>query len=157
MKDNVYTIKKMCKELDQSRQKIRRRLEKLDIEAINEHTRTYENQPLEYDRQAFLKLAKEFNLEVSEHDCTATVQHSSTERTTNEQQRTAEKNYKDSNDKLIKVLQDQLKEANKSKSNLEKLLDQQQQLTLISNREIDMLKLELEEKKESKQWWKFWK
>ncbi|QKG51187.1 DUF536 domain-containing protein (plasmid) [Providencia rettgeri] len=37
-------------------------------------------------------------------------------------------------DKLIKVLEEQLEEANKSRANLEKLLDQQQQLTLISNR-----------------------
>ena len=56
MKDNIYTIKNLCDELNEPRQKIRRRLEKLEIKAINEDTRTYENEPLEYDYQAFLKL-----------------------------------------------------------------------------------------------------
>ena len=59
-----------------------------------------------------------------------------------------------------------MEEANKSRANLEKLLDQQQQLTLISNRKIEALKLELEKKEESEiekneetvknKWWKFW-
>lgn len=49
MKDNVYTIKKLCDELNQPRQKIRRRLEKLGIKSINEDTRVYKNDPLEYD------------------------------------------------------------------------------------------------------------
>ena len=54
MKDNIYTIKNLCDELNEPRQKIRRRLEKLEIKAINEDTRTYENEPLEYDHQAVL-------------------------------------------------------------------------------------------------------
>ncbi|AZH07634.1 DUF536 domain-containing protein [Proteus mirabilis] len=67
--------------------------------------------------------------------------------TTNEQHRTAEETSKD---KLIKVLEEQLEEANKSRANLEKLLDQQQQLTLISNRKIEALKLEFEKKEMEK-------
>ncbi|HFE5366905.1 TPA: DUF536 domain-containing protein, partial [Staphylococcus aureus] len=55
-----------------------------------------------------------------------------------------------SKDKLIKVLEEQLEEANKSRANLEKLLDQQQQLTLISNRKIEALKLEFEKKEMEK-------
>ena len=57
-----------------------------------------------------------------------------------------------------------MEEANKSRANLEKLLDQQQQLTMISNKKFESLKLELDEKKEpeknieeTKKWWKFWK
>ena len=81
------------------------------------------------------------------------------QRTTNEQHRTAEETSKD---KLIKVLEEQLEEANKSRANLEKLLDQQQQLTLISNKKLESLKLELEEKEEIKddkkrKWWQFFK
>lgn len=68
--------------------------------------------------------------------------------TTNEQHRTAEETSKD---KLIKVLEEQLEEANKSRANLEKLLDQQQQLTLISNKKLESLKLELEEKESETQ------
>ena len=64
---------------------------------------------------------------------------------------------------MIKVLEKQLEEANKSRANLEKLLDQQQQLTLISNKKLESLKLELEEKDqeikddEKKKWWQFFK
>lgn len=53
MKGNIYTIKNLCEELNQPRQKVRRRLIKLDIQAINEDTRTYKNEPLEYDYQSF--------------------------------------------------------------------------------------------------------
>ena len=154
MKDNIYTIKNLCDELNQPRQKVRRRLEKFEIKAINEDTRTYENEPLEYDHQAFLKLAKEFNVKINNTECTASVQH----RTANEQHRTAEETSKD---KLIMVLEKQLEEANKSRANLEKLLDQQQQLTLVSNKKLESLKLEIEEVKEEKElvkkWWQFWK
>ena len=138
MKDNIYTIKNLCDELNQPRQKIRRRLEKLEIKAINEDTRTYENESLEYDHQAFLKLAEEFDVQIDKNECTTSVQ----QRTTNEQHRTAEETSKD---KLIKVLENQLEEANKSRANLEKLLDQQQQLTLISNKKLEALRLELED------------
>ena len=144
MKEKIYTIKNLCDELNQPRQKVRRRLEKLDIKAINEDTRIHENEPLEYDHQAFLKLAKEFDVKINNTDCTASVQ----QRTTNEQHRTAEERSKD---KLIKVLEKQLEEANKSRANLEKLLDQQQQLTLVSNKKIELLRLELEEKESEKQ------
>jgi len=64
MKDNIYTIKNLCDELNQPRQKIRRRLKKLEIKAINEDTRIYENEPLEYDHQTFLKLAEEFDVRI---------------------------------------------------------------------------------------------
>ena len=167
MKEKIYTIKNLCNELNQPRQKVRRRIEKLDINAINEDTRIHENEPLEYDHQAFLKLAKEFDVKINNTECTASVQH----RTANEQHRTAEETSKD---KLIMVLEKQLEEANKSRANLEKLLDQQQQLTLVSNKKIELLRLELEEKEsekqideginkeemkkdEKKKWWNFFK
>src|SRR5699024_6479759 len=137
MKEKIYTIKNLCNELNQPRQKVRRRIEKLDIKAINDDTRIHENEPLEYDHQAFLKLAKEFDVKINNTECTA-----------NEQHRTAEETSKD---KLIMVLEKQLEEANKSRANLEKLLDQQQQLTLVSNKKIESLRLELEEKESEKQ------
>lgn len=144
MKEKIYTIKNLCNELNQPRQKVRRRIEKLDIKAINDDTRIHENEPLEYDHQAFLKLAKEFDVKINNTECTASVQ----QRTANEQHRTAEETSKD---KLIMVLEKQLEEANKSRANLEKLLDQQQQLTLVSNKKIELLRLELEEKESEKQ------
>ena len=162
MKEKIYTIKNLCNELNQPRQKVRRRIEKLDIKAINEDTRIHENEPLEYDHQAFLKLAKEFDVKINNTECTASVQQrtaSVQQRTANEQHRTAEETSKD---KLIKVLEKQLEEANKSRANLEKLLDQQQQLTLISNKELESLKLEFEvkeqlTKKQEKKWYQIFK
>ena len=148
MKEKIYTIKNLCDELNQPRQKIRRRLEKFEIKAINEDTRTYENEPLEYDHQAFLKLAEEFDVQIRDEGFMSSVQHRTTECTTNEQHRTTEETSKD---KLIKVLEKQLEESNKSRANLEKLLDQQQQLTLVSNKKIESLRLELEEKESEKQ------
>ena len=150
MEDSVYTIKNLCDELNEPRQKVRRRLEKLEIKAINEDTRAYKNDPLKYDHQSFLKLAEEFDVQIRDEGFMSSVQHRTTEET--------------SKDKLIKVLENQLEEANKSRANLEKLLDQQQQLTMISNKKFESLKLELDEKKEpeknieeTKKWWKFWK
>ena len=103
----------------------------------------------------FLKLAEEFDVRIDNKECTASVQ----QRTANEQHRTAEETSKD---KLIKVLEEQLEEANKSRANLEKLLDQQQQLTLISNKEFESLKLEFEvkeqlTKKQEKKWYQIFK
>ena len=150
--ENVYLVTFFGK--NGATPKVRRRIEKLDIKAINDDTRIHENEPLEYDHQAFLKLAEEFDVRIDNKECTASVQ----QRTANEQHRTAEETSKD---KLIKVLEEQLEEANKSRANLEKLLDQQQQLTLVSNKKLESLKLEIEEVKEEKElvkkWWQFWK
>ena len=74
MKEKIYTIKNLCDELNQPRQKVRRRIEKLDIKAINDDTRIHENEPLEYDHQAFLKLAKEFDVKINNTEYTASVQ-----------------------------------------------------------------------------------
>lgn len=148
MEDNIYTIKRFCDELNQPRQKIRRRIEKFDIKAKNEDNRVYKNDPLEYDYQAFLILAKEFDIQTSDTEGTVSVQHCTTESTTNGQHSTTEHFSKD---KLIKVLEEQLEEANKSRVNLERLLDQQQQLTLVSNKEMEALRLEIEESRELKQ------
>ena len=130
MEDSVYTIKNLCDELNEPRQKVRRRLEKLEIKAINEDTRAYKNDPLKYDHQSFLKLAEEFDVQIRDKEFMSSVQHRTTEET--------------SKDKLIKVLENQLEETNKSRANLEKLLDQQQQLTLISNKKLEALRLEFE-------------
>lgn len=151
MKDYVYTIKKLCQELDQPRQKIRRRLIKLGIKAVNEDSRAYKNVPLKYDYQAFLTLAEEFNVSVRYTEFIASEKKRSTDEQNcteaNEQHNTENL----SKDKIIKVLEEQLKESNKSRENLEKLLDQQQQLTLMSNRELEMLKLKTEEVSKEKE------
>ena len=95
MEDSVYTIKNLCDELNEPRQKVRRRLEKLEIKAINEDTRAYKNDPLKYDHQSFLKLAEEFDVQIRDEGFMSSVQHRTTECTTNEQHRTTEETSKD--------------------------------------------------------------
>ena len=79
MEDSVYTIKNLCDELNEPRQKVRRRLEKLEIKAINEDTRAYKNDPLKYDHQSFLKLAEEFDVQIRDKEFMSSVQHRTTE------------------------------------------------------------------------------
>lgn len=144
MKDDIYTISRLCEELNQPRQKIRRRINKLGVKAINENTRTYKNEPLEYSEEAYLELLNEFNNKNS-------VQQRNTDSTSDRNTKKSEKITKeDDKDNLISVLKSQLEETNKSRANLEKLLDQQQKLTLMANNEIETLKLEMkEEEKET--------
>lgn len=71
MEENFYTINELCEELDEPRHKIRRRLIKLNIKAINEDTRNYKNEPLEYDHQTFLKLVEEFDIKFINRESTA--------------------------------------------------------------------------------------
>lgn len=73
--------------------------------------------------------------------------------------------------KIIEDYQKQLQQKDKQLSELHKLLDQQQQLTLQANRQNEYLRLELEtfqegeDKKDEveikdydgKKWWHFWK
>lgn len=65
IKNDFFTLKRLEKELGQSRQNITRRLDKLGVKAINEDNREYKTQPLHYDNETFIKLAKEFDVQVS--------------------------------------------------------------------------------------------
>lgn len=137
MNNDVYTIKRLSNELKQPRQNIRRRIIKLDIEAINQHTKKHKNDPLEYDYQAFIQLAESFGVSIS---ITNSNTDSSTDCSTKEIHSTTDDISKD---KLIEVLQEQLDIANKSRENLERLLDQQQQLSLNDKNKIELLELEI--------------
>lgn len=131
MNKQVYTITELSKELNQARQNVRRRLIKLGIKAINESNREYKTDPLKYNYQALTELAEDFGVVLSTTNSNTNEQASST----NEQ---AEKG-------LIEVLKDQLKHEREQNTELLKLLNQQQQLTLISNKKLEVLKLELED------------
>ena len=138
MSNDIYTIKRLSKELGQASQNIRRRIVKLDIKAINQEKRTYKNDPLKYNHQAFIKLSDDFGVTISNTKETQSNTKSNTKVT--------QSNTDDiSKDKLIEVLKEQLDVANKSRENLERLLDQQQQLNLSDRNKIKFLELELEE------------
>lgn len=129
MADDIYTITRLADELQKTRQNVRRRIEKLDIKALNEDTRSYQTEPLEYDILTYLRLAESFGISVS-----------NTNDIPNDTQQ----------DELIQVLKDQLKVANEEKKELRNLLDQQQQLNMSDKSRIELLELELEETPEEK-------
>lgn len=124
MADDIYTITRLADELQKTRQNVRRRIKKLDIKALNEDTRVYQTEPLEYDKVTYLKLAESFGISVCN---------------TND---IADDIVKD---ELIQVLKDQLQVANEEKKELRKLLDQQQQLNLSDKNRVERLELELKE------------
>ncbi|HIZ53294.1 MAG TPA: hypothetical protein IAA20_05075 [Candidatus Enterococcus avicola] len=140
MADDIYTITRLADELQKTRQNVRRRIKKLDIKALNEDTRVYQTEPLEYDKVTYLKLAESFGISVcNTNDISNDV---------------ADDIVKD---ELIEVLKDQLKVANEEKKELRRLLDQQQQLNLSDRNRVERLELELEdtteEKAEKKKGW----
>ena len=138
MNNDIYTIKRLSKELGQASQNIRRRIVKLDIKAINQDKRTYKNDPLKYNYQNFIELADDFGVSVSNTKVTQSNTNSNT--------KVIQSNTDDiSKDDLIEVLKEQLDVANKSRENLERLLDQQQQLNLSDRNKIKFLEIELEE------------
>lgn len=136
MNNDIYTIKRLSKELGQASQNIRRRIVKLDIKAINQDKRTYKNDPLKYSYQNFIELADDFGVSVSNTKVTQSNTNSNT--------KVIQSNTDDiSKDDLIEVLKEQLDVANKSRENLERLLDQQQQLNLSDRNKIKFLEIEL--------------
>lgn len=154
MSNDIYTIKRLSEELGQASQNIRRRIVKLDIKAINQDKRTYKNDPLKYNYQVFIKLANDFGVSVSNTKVTQSITNSNTKEIQSNTDDT-------SKDELIEVLKEQLDVANKSRENLERLLDQQQQLSLSDRNKIKILEIELEEKtinkKQTNKWYEFWK
>ncbi len=102
MNKQFFTLKRLEIELSQSRQNIKRRLDKLGIKALNEDNRSYKTQPLEYSYETFIILVKEFD-----------VQLSSSKDTSNEE-------LSLSNDELVNNL---IKELKSEKKRLEDKLD----------------------------------
>ena len=74
MSKQNYTITELKKELNQERHNIRRKLDTLGIKAINEDKRAYKTEPLKYDYQALVDLAKEFEVELSYNNSYNNVQ-----------------------------------------------------------------------------------
>lgn len=130
MSKQNYTITELKKELNQERHNIRRKLDTLGIKAINEDKRAYKTEPLKYNYQALLDLAKEFEVELSYNNSYNNVQ---------------------ADNRLIEQLQEDLKHERERTANLERLLDQQQRLSLSDRNKIIALELEIEEVEEEKE------
>ena len=155
MNKQIYTITELSEELNQARQNVRRRLIKLDIQAVNEDDREYKTDPLEYDYQALIKLAEDFGVVLRTSDSSTNEQASTTKEQANEQAKNdiiellkeQLEHEKDRNEKLSKLNENLLNQLDKNQT----LLDQQQRLSLNNINNIKMLESELEEKKEEKE------
>lgn len=157
MKDRVYTLLDLAEQFGKDKQFIRRRIIKLNLRAINKDTREYLNEPLKYSHCVYLELAKELGLS-NDNAPDMHETYDDTQSNTHETQDDTQK-YADelSKDKLIEVLErelkhskDKLKKSEEEKENLMRLLDQQQRLSLQANNRIELLTLEIEESKEEK-------
>lgn len=160
MNKQIYTITELSEELNQARQNVRRRLIKLDIQAINEDDREYKTDPLEYDYQALVSLAEDFGVALRTSFSTTNEQASTTKDQANEQAKNdiiellkeQLEHERDQNKKLSKLNENLLIQLDKNQT----LLDQQQRLSLNN---IKMLESELEEEKEEKEtkWYNIFK
>lgn len=159
-----YTILDLSELFEKDKQLIRRRLTKLGIKAINKGIREYANEPLQYDHNAYIELAKDFGVSNSKIDQPTDDTQSNTQQYANDTQSNTQKHTNDTQcntqihaddigrDKLIEVLERELEHskiklqrAEQEKDNLYRLLDQQQQLSLNDKNKIETLELELKE------------
>ena len=141
MSKQNYTITELKKELNQERHNIRRKLDTLGIKAINEDKRAYKTEPLKYNYQALLDLAKEFEVELS-YNNSYNMSHNNVQGVITNVQ---------ADNRLIEQLQEDLKHERERTANLERLLDQQQRLSLSDRNKIIALELEIEEVEEEKE------
>ena len=141
MSKQNYTITELKKELNQERHNIRRKLDTLGIKAINEDKRAYKTEPLKYNYQALLDLAKEFEVELTYNNSYNNSYNNVQGVITNVQ----------ADNRLIEQLQEDLKHERERTANLERLLDQQQRLSLSDRNKIIALELEIEEVEEEKE------
>lgn len=171
MDNKTYTLLDFSEIFGKDKQTLRRRISRLKIESINKDSREFPNDPLRYDHQAYLTLVKEFGDAYEEQKKT---------RNSYEEQEFIKVNQ------LVEVLErelnfykDRFKKSEEEKETLMRLLDQEQQLSLMSNKKVEELKLELSEKqkeieissladsqkvdsqiyteKKKKKWWQFFK
>ena len=155
MNKQIYTITELSEELNQARQNVRRRLIKLDIQAINEYDREYKTDPLEYDYQALISLAEDFGVVLRTSFSTTNEQASTTKDQANEQAKNdiievlkdQLEHERDQNKKLSKLNENLLNQLDKNQT----LLDQQQRLSLSDRNKIIALELEIEEVEEEKE------
>ncbi|MGO3168686.1 hypothetical protein [Senegalia sp. (in: firmicutes)] len=171
MKDKVYTLLDLAEEFGKDKQFIRRRIMRLKLSAVNKESREHINEPLKYDYHTYLELAKELGMsDMENNDMHET--HDDTQNDTHEtHDDTQKKAYNINEDRIIEVLErelkhskDKLKKSEEEKETLMKLLDQQQRLSLQANQKIEMLEQKKEDIKkdeiqenQKKKWWQFFR
>lgn len=157
----TYTILEIAKELNTNKERIRKTLNKLNIEAENEKTRTHNNIAKIYS----LKSKELVILELSQDLGVNNVQDSAPEMQGAHQNLAQEmqdmhQNAPESQDEIIKLLKLQLEDKDKqldrayqekqdltrSLSEAQQLVNQQQQLSLQAHNKIGILELELKDK-----------
>ena len=139
--NDTYTISEISKALNTHKTKIRRTIDQLGIEAINENNREHINSPKIYDNEAknsiINHLKSETKAERKQNKSETKVEH---ERNNETQQ------------EMIEMLKDRLYQADRDKDKLtralqeaQQLVNQQQQLSLQANKKIGVLELQLKE------------
>lgn len=170
MEDKVYTLLDLAEEFGKDKQFIRRRISRLKLRAINKDSREHINEPLEYDHNTYLELAKDLGISKLKKDTrneTRDDTQSDTHETRDDTQKLSDNI---NNDKIIEVLErelehskEKLRKSEEQKETLMRLLDQQQRLSLHANQKIEMLESKNQEIKEEieddekKKWWQFFK
>lgn len=150
--NDTYTITEISKTLNTHKTKIRRTINQLGIEAINENNREYKNSPKIYDNEAKNSIINQLKSETR-------VEHEQNNETRQE---------------MIELLKERLHQADRDKEELtralqeaQQLVNQQQQLSLQAHNKIGILELELKdriqeekirnEKSNNKKWYDIFK
>lgn len=142
-----YSITEMAELLNQNKENIRRFVKRNDIKEINVD-RPHPNSPKFYDESAFKIIQKEYTRsKVDKKD-----KHNSGTTKVNKSTTNAQHEYDRSNSEVVQLLKSQIERLEKDKdelkdhqSKLTKMLEQQQHLTLIAQKQADTLKIELNE------------
>lgn len=170
MEDKVYTLLDLAEEFGKDKQFLRRRISRLKLRAINKDSREHINEPLEYDHNTYLELAKELGVTNLKKDKTNETRDDTRSNTHETRDDTQELSDGINKDKVIEVLErelehskDKLRKSEEEKETLMRLLDQQQRLSLQANQKIEILESKDQEIKEEikegekKKWWQIFK
>lgn len=134
----LYTLLDLGKHFKKDKEVIRRLINKLDIEAVNEHTREHNNIAKLYDTSTLERLALEYGA------------HSKEAQTKGAQQGATSASESVPQAELVKVLKEQLDKAQEQNDKLLILLQQEQQQRRLLNENLELARLELKEVLEPK-------
>ena len=153
-----YTILEIAEELNTNKTQIRRIIKENNVVAINETTREHKYIAKLYNNSDLRFIRAKLNGTFSETE--------SEQNETESEQSETESKYEDLATHILREelfeAKKQLERAYEEKKDLMKLLDQQQQLQLNTQKQLEQLKLEYKEndsevKFQKKKNWKFWK
>lgn len=170
---DTYLISDIADELNQNKTKVRRTIKKLGLKEVNNADRLYTNSPKEYSSSDMdlirIYLTPDSKRTIAEHDALQSFQERNRDAMTHTE--APSEAIKDTDSKeayhirldalqerntnlmerstlqeaTIKRLEDQLEQAHKDKTDLIRLLDQQQHLNLTAQDKLETLQIELRE------------